>query len=157
MKVLYTGSFDPVTNGHIDIINRARDIFGEVVVLVVNNSTKSGLFTPEERLNLLGELYKEDSRVTIETYNGLVVDYAEKNGISTIVRGIRNVTDFGSESTLAYANRQYKKMETVFLPASLECIHISSTLAKEVAINKGDVEIFVPKIVAEAMREKYRR
>ena len=158
MKVIYTGSFDPVTYGHLDIIRRARDIFGEVVVLILHNPNKTGLFTVDERINLLKEVLKDEKNVEIDAYEGLGVDYARLRNLNVFVRGLRCVSDFEMESPLALANKDYKySVETVFLTTSKEHLFVSSSLAKEVAKYHGDLSLFVPQAVSDAMKEKYRR
>ena len=158
MKVIYTGSFDPITYGHLDIIRRARDIFGEVVVLILHNPSKIGLFSVKERIELLEEVLKDEDNIEIDSYEGLGVDYAESKNLNVFVRGIRCVSDYEMESPLALANKEYKySVETVFLLTSKEYLFVSSSLAKEVAKHQGDLSLFVPEAVANAMKEKYRR
>lgn len=155
MKVIYAGSFDPVTNGHLDIIHRAKNIFGEVIVAVLNNTRKSSLFTVEERINLLKEVLNVEENIEIDSFEGLLVDYARKKDCHTIVRGLRSADDYLSEYSLAMANMHYKDgVETVFLLSSNANLFVSSTLAKEVAIFDGDLSLFVPDVVGKAMKEK---
>lgn len=155
MKVIYAGSFDPVTNGHLDIINRARDIFGEVIVAVLNNTSKKGLFTVEERMDLLHKVLDGKDGIEIDSFHGLLVDYAKKKNSNVIVRGLRSASDYFNEYTLAMGNMHYKDgVETVFLLASNENLFVSSTLAKEVATFDGDTDLFVPPVVGEAMKKK---
>ncbi|MGO3751144.1 MAG: pantetheine-phosphate adenylyltransferase [Peptoniphilaceae bacterium] len=155
MKVIYAGSFDPVTKGHIDIIMRARDVFGEVIVSILNNTSKKGLFTIEERKDLLKKVFHGIEGIEIDSFEGLLVDYAKKKNCRTIVRGLRSASDYINEYTLALANMHYKDgVETVFLLASKENLFVSSTLAKEVAQFDGDLSLFVPEVVGQAMKEK---
>lgn len=120
MKVIYAGSFDPVTNGHLDIIERAKSIFGHVIVAVLDNVSKKSLFTTEERLYLLKEVLKDDENIEIDSFSGLLVDYAKKKNCKVIVRGLRSASDYLSEYTLAMANMHYKDgVETVFLSICL--------------------------------------
>ncbi|WP_455257135.1 pantetheine-phosphate adenylyltransferase [Peptoniphilus asaccharolyticus] len=155
MKVIYAGSFDPVTNGHLDIIKRAKEIFGEVIVAVLKNTAKNSLFTVEERLDLLREVLKDEDNIEIDFFEGLLVDYARSKNCTTIVRGLRSTGDYLSEYNLAMANMHYKDgVETVFLLGSSNHLFVSSTLAKEVAIFDGDLSLFVPEIVGKAMKEK---
>lgn len=155
MKVIYAGSFDPVTKGHIDIIMRARDVFGEVIVSILNNTSKKGLFTIEERKDLLKKVFHGIEGIEIDSFEGLLVDYAKKKNCRTIVRGLRSASDYINEYTLALANMHYKDgVETVFLLASNENLFVSSTLAKEVAQFDGDLSLFVPEVVGQAMKEK---
>ena len=158
MKVIYAGSFDPVTNGHLDIIERAKSIFGHVIVAVLDNVSKKSLFTTEERLYLLKEVLKDDENIEIDSFSGLLVDYAKKKNCKVIVRGLRSASDYLSEYTLAMANMHYKDgVETVFLLGSNEKLFVSSSLAKEVATFDGDLTLFVPDIVGKAMKNKLLR
>ena len=158
MKVIYAGSFDPVTNGHLDIIERAEKIFGNVIVAVLDNVGKKSLFSTEERLNLLREVLKNDQKIEIDSFNGLLVDYAKKKNCKVIVRGLRSASDYLSEYTLAMANMHYKDgVETVFLLGSNEKLFVSSSLAKEVATFDGDLTLFVPDVVGKAMKDKLLR
>lgn len=158
MKVIYAGSFDPVTNGHLDIIYRARDIFGEVIVAILENTTKKGLFTIEERKDLLEKSITNSKNIEIDSFNGLLVDYAKEKDCKIIVRGLRSATDYLNEYSLAMANMHYKDgVETVFLVSSNENLFVSSTLAKEVATFDGDMSLFVPDVVGKAMKEKLLR
>ncbi|MDQ0507794.1 Phosphopantetheine adenylyltransferase [Aedoeadaptatus ivorii] len=157
MKVIYAGSFDPVTHGHLDIIFRARKIFGEVIVAVLNNKNKAGLFSTEERLHLLREVLKDEKGIEVDSFEGLLVDYAQEKGISTVVRGLRSNTDYESEYMLAMANKNYGTgLETVFLLSDQNQLFVSSSLAKEVAMFDGDTSLFVPAVVGEAMKKKMR-
>lgn len=158
MKAIYAGSFDPVTNGHLDIIKRARDIFGELIVAVLNNVNKVGLFTVEERIELLREVTKDFDGVEIDSFTGLLVDYAKKKDCKVVVRGLRTASDYESEYILAMANMHYTDgVETVFLLSSNMNSFVSSTLAKEVAMFDGDLSLFVPDCVATAMKKKLIR
>ncbi|MGI5950183.1 pantetheine-phosphate adenylyltransferase [Peptoniphilus sp.] len=158
MRVIYAGSFDPVTRGHLDIIERARDIFGEVIVAVLDNRSKKGLFTVEERKDLLHEVLKDYDNVEIDSFDGLLVDYAKKKNCNVIVRGLRSASDYLNEYSLAMANMHYKDgVETVFLLATNENLFVSSTLAKEVATFDGDTDLFVPEVVGKSMKEKLNR
>lgn len=155
MKVIYAGSFDPVTNGHLDIILRARDIFGEVIVAILNNKNKKAMFSIEERISLLKEVLKDEKNIEIDFFEGLLVDYAKEKKCRTVVRGIRNSLDYENEQTLARANMYYTNgIETIFLLASNENLYVSSSLAKEVAYFNGDLSNFVPKIVSDAINDK---
>lgn len=158
MKVIYAGSFDPVTNGHLDIIKRAKEIFGQVIVAVLDNVSKKSLFTTEERLEFLRALLIDDENIEIDSFKGLLVDYAKKKNCKVIVRGLRSASDYFSEYTLAMANMHYKDgIETVFLLGSNEKLFVSSSLAKEVAQFDGDLTLFVPELVGKAMKEKLLR
>ena len=156
MRVIYAGSFDPITNGHLDIILRARDIFGELIVAVLNNVNKHSLFTTEERVNLIKEVLKDEENIEVDSFTGLLVDFAKEKDVQVVVRGLRTAPDFFSEYNIAMANMHLEKgVETVFLPASERHLFISSSLAREVAAFNGDLSPFVPKPVREAMIKKY--
>lgn len=157
MKVIYAGSFDPVTYGHLDIIHRAKAIFGEVIVAVLNNKDKSGFFTVEERLRLLRETLQDEEGIEVDHFEGLLVDYAKEKNIGIVVRGLRSNSDFENEYTVAMANKNYgTNLETVFLLTTQEHLFISSSLAREVALFNGDTSLFVPDVVGDAMKEKMR-
>lgn len=144
-----------MTKGHLDIIERSLDIFGEVIVAVLNNHNKEGLFTVEERLALLREVLGDNPNIELDSFEGLLVDYAKEKNCKTIVRGLRSATDYESEYVLAMANKNYKEgIETLFLLSSNENLFVSSSLAKEVAYFDGDTEMFVPDVVGKAMKEK---
>jgi len=150
MKIaICPGSFDPVTLGHIDIIERAADIFDEVIVLVMSNRTKkASLFTIEERIELLKRCISK-TNVKIDTYNGLLVDYAKSNGAVAIVKGLRAVSDFDYEFQQALTNKSlYPECETVFLCARGENMFLSSSMVKEVCSLGGDISSFVPESIA---------
>ncbi len=158
MRVIYAGSFDPVTNGHLDIIKRARDIFGTVIVAILDNKNKKGLFTVDERKDLLKKVLEGYDNVEIDSFDGLLVDYAKKKNCNVIVRGLRSASDYFNEYSLAMANMHYKDgVETVFLLATNENLFVSSTLAKEVSTFNGDTDLFVPEVVGKAMKEKLNR
>lgn len=157
MKVIYAGSFDPVTKGHLDIIYRARQIFGHVIVAVLNNKSKAGLFSVEERLDLLREVLKDQENIEIDSFEGLLVDYAKEKECNVIVRGLRSASDYENEYMLAMANKNYGSgIETVFLLSSNDYLFVSSSLAKEVAAFDGDTSMFVPDVVGLALKEKLR-
>ena len=157
MKVIYAGSFDPVTYGHLDIIDRAKAIFGEVVVAVLNNKNKPGFFTVEERLRLLRQTLEGEEGIEVDHFEGLLVDYAKEKNIGIVVRGLRSNSDFENEYTVAMANKNYgTNLETVFLLTTQEHLFISSSLAREVALFNGDTSLFVPDVVGDAMKEKMR-
>ncbi len=155
MKVVYAGSFDPITYGHLDLIKRAQKIFGEVVLVVLHNRNKQGLFTLEERLDLLGEVLKDETGIYIDSFEGLLVDYMAENNYNIIIRGLRSSLDFEFEFSLATANREYhQEVETIFLPTSPKYSFISSSLAREVASFHRDTNILVPAPVRKALEEK---
>ena len=158
MKVIYAGSFDPVTYGHMDIIYRSLEIFGEVVVATLENKNKKSLFSLEERLNLPRETFKDTKGIEIDSFQGLLVDYAKKRDIHVIVRGLRSATDYEAEWVLAMANKNTaNEIETLFIPSSHHLVYVSSSLAKEIAAFEGDVSDYVPPIVQEALMDKMRK
>ena len=156
-SAIYPGSFDPVTYGHIDIIRRAAEIFDVLKVSVLNNKVKTPLFSVEERVNILCEVTRDIPNVTVESYEGLLVDYCKKTGAGVIIRGLRAITDFEYELQLAQTNRKLgEEVDTIFLTTSLEYAYLSSSTVKEVASFGGDISKFVPPHVAELVYERFR-
>ncbi len=154
-KAIYPGSFDPVTYGHLDIIKRALSIFDEIIVLVATNTQKDTLFTVDERVQFMKRALKGVRNVRIESHEGLTVDYARKQGVTAIIRGLRATSDFDYEFQMALTNRKLSKQaDTVFLMPSESFFYISSRLIKEVAMLKGDITPYVPGFVAQKIREK---
>ena len=154
-KAIYPGSFDPITNGHIDIINRAINVFDEVHVVVMNNPAKSGYFSIEERINFIDTIFESNPKVKAEGYEGLIVNYAQKKDIYTMIRGLRAVSDFDYELQMAMTNRQlFDKLDTVFFMTDNKYSYLSSSLIKELAGFGGDVTKFIPNIVIEALKER---
>jgi pantetheine-phosphate adenylyltransferase len=152
---LYPGTFDPCTNGHLDIIRRASQQFDQVVVGVLRNSAKTPLFSIEERVNILKEVTSGIPNIVVGSFNGLSVDFAKSCGARVIVRGLRAITDFEYELQMAQTNRVLcPDIDTMFLTTSLEYAYLSSTTVKEVAAYGTDISSFVPPYVAEKMREK---
>jgi pantetheine-phosphate adenylyltransferase len=153
---VYPGSFDPVTNGHLDIITRGLAVFDAVIIAILVNPDKHPLFTVEERVALIREAYKGEARVRVDTFSGLLVDYAERVGASVIVRGLRAVSDFEYEFQMALMNRRLDpNIETVFMAPADGYSYVSSRLVKEVFQLGGDVSALVPKLVERRLREKY--
>jgi pantetheine-phosphate adenylyltransferase len=153
---VYPGSFDPVTNGHLDIITRGLAVFDAVIIAILVNPQKHPLFTVEERVALIREAYKGEARVRVDTFSGLLVDYAERVGASVIVRGLRAVSDFEYEFQMALMNRRLDpNIETVFMAPADGYSYVSSRLVKEVFQLGGDVSALVPKLVERRLREKY--
>jgi pantetheine-phosphate adenylyltransferase len=157
-RAIYPGSFDPVTNGHLDVISRARKLFDEIVVAVADNDEKQPLFSLEERLVLLrGALDKIDN-VRIAQFDGLLVDFAVAQKANAVLRGLRAVSDFEFEFQMALMNRKLEdSVETIFLMPKEEYTYLSSRLVKEIARLGGDVSGFVPRAVAEALAGKFKR
>lgn len=150
-KVLCPGSFDPITNGHLDIIVRARDLFGEVLVAVGTNSLKSNYLFGEQRADLVREATAHLDGVEVEEMAGLLVDFARQRGITTVVKGLRFGADFDFELQLANMNHSLSGMETVLLPAAAHNVTLSSTIAREVIRLGGDVSAHVPPCVVAAV------
>lgn len=143
------GSFDPVTLGHLDIIERAAELFDKVIVLVMSNSSKKPMFTLEERVDFIKRCITQDN-VEVDTYSGLLVDYARDHGAVAIVKGLRAVSDFDYEFQLALINKSlYPKIETLFLSAKGENMFLSSSMVKEVCSLGGDISAFVPAEIAD--------
>ncbi len=155
---VYPGSFDPVHNGHVDIIERCCPIFDEVVVAVLHNTSKDPLFSIEERVGLLSEVLAANPACRVESFTGLLVDYMEQLGARTIVRGLRAVSDFESEFQMALMNRRLDpRVETVFLTPKEEYSYLSSRLTKEVFLLGGNLDGLVPAAVLEHMRRRVVR
>jgi len=152
------GSFDPLTNGHLDIIARAAKIFEEVRVVVMHNSSKkSGLFTPEERVDLIREATAHLPNVSAEASGGLLIEYVENIGASVIIRGLRAVSDFEYEMQITSMNRVLdEQIETFFVMTKSQYSFLSSSIVKEVASYGGDISKLVPPIVKQALQEKYK-
>jgi pantetheine-phosphate adenylyltransferase len=156
-KAIYAGTFDPITNGHIDVISRAAKIFDKIVI-GVSNSPKKTLFTQTERIRLTSEVFHKNDKIEVLGFSSLLVDFAKKMEAKTIIRGIRAVSDFDYELQLTLTNRKLApKVETIFLMPSEKYIFISSSLVKEIASLGGDISKFVPNIVAQALKEKLRK
>ncbi len=157
---IYPGTFDPITNGHLDIIKRALKLFDLVIVAVGENPQKTPLFSVEERIFLVKEAVKELSesdRVEVEAFSGLLIDFAQKKSASAIIRGLRAVSDFEYEMQLALMNRKLSNsIDTIFLLTSLKWIFLSSSIVKEVAKFGGNIDDLVPRVVAEKLREKFK-
>ena len=157
LRAIYPGSFDPVTNGHIDIIKRAAAISDELIIGVLQNKAKTPLFSVEERVIMLREVTKNLKNVKIMTFEGLLIDFAAQVDAKVIIRGLRAITDFEYELQMSQTNRKLNAdIETLFLTTSLEYSFLSSTTVKEVASFGGDITQFVPEFVAEKITEKIK-
>ena len=155
-RAIYPGSFDPVTNGHVDMIHRSAKIVDELIVGVLNNSAKKSLFSVEERVSLLTELTKDLPNVKVTSFDGLLVDYMREIDANIIIRGLRAVTDFEYELQIAQTNHiENTEIETVFLTTNLQYSYLSSTIVKEFASYGGDISKFVPEQFVERIYEKY--
>jgi len=155
-RAIYPGSFDPVTNGHLDVIERARKLFDEVVVAVAHNDEKKPLFSLEDRLDLLGETAGKIDNVRIAEFEGLLVEFARREEAGAVIRGLRAISDFEFEFQMALMNRKLEaEVETIFLMPKEEYTYLSSRIVKEIARLGGDVSGFVPACVAKALRSKF--
>ncbi len=154
-RVIYPGTFDPVTNGHIDVIKRATELFDEIVVTVAKNPTKSPMFTVTERIEMLEISLKDIPNVFVDSFDGLVVDHAKAIGAIGIIRGLRAISDFEFEFQMALMNRKLNnELKTIFLMPHEKYTYLNSTIIRNLAQFKGDVSDFVPKIVADKLLEK---
>ena len=153
---IYPGSFDPVTNGHIDLVQRGKTLFDEVIVAILHNPNKKGLFSLEERMIMLKESMKGIDGIKFDTFGGLLVDYADSCGANAILRGMRAVSDFEYEFQLALMNRKLNRdIQTVFLMTGLRWIFTSSSIIKEAAQFGGDISDMVPPIVHKMISDKF--
>jgi pantetheine-phosphate adenylyltransferase len=156
-RCLCPGSFDPVTNGHLDVIERAASLFDEVVVAVPVNVSKKSLFTVDERIDMLGKACAHLPQVRVESVEGLLVDFARERGIPAVVKGLRAVTDFDYELQMAQMNHRLTGLETLFVATNPEYSFLSSSLVKEVASYGGDVAGLVPDVVLQRLHERLGR
>lgn len=158
MTVIYPGSFDPITNGHIDIIERCSKKFDRVIVSVLNNTSKKTLFTVEERVEMIEKSLEEYDNIEVDAFSGLLIDYAKKKKASLIVRGLRAVSDFEYEMQMALINKSlYEELETFFFIASSKYSFLSSSVVKEVSSHGGEVKDLVPDIVNDALNKKFSK
>ncbi|MCG9723755.1 pantetheine-phosphate adenylyltransferase [Vibrio brasiliensis] len=154
-RVIYPGTFDPITNGHLDLIERAADMFDEVIIAVAASPSKNTMFTLDERVHFAQEVTKHLDNVTSKGFSGLMVDFANQEQANVLIRGLRTTVDFEYEFGLTNMYRRLMPgLESVFLTPAEEHAFISSTIVREVAIHGGDVTNFVPQVVAEALKEK---
>ncbi len=156
MKIaVYPGSFDPVTKGHIDIVRRASKIFDKVIVVIMVNTSKTPIFSTEERIDFIKRVTSGIDNVEVDSYVGLVVDYARKNNVNTIIKGLRAVTDFENEFQQALTNKQLNSdVETMFLVTSQEYMFLSSTVVREIAKFGADITEFVPEEIKDDLLKK---
>lgn len=155
-RVVCPGSFDPVTNGHLDIISRASRLYDEVVVMVSINMAKKGLFTVDERVDLIREVTKEYGNVKVDAFRGLTVDYCKQHDIPVIVRGLRAVTDFDYELQIAQMNHRMSGVETLFMATNPLYAFLSSSLMKEVVAWGGDISGLVPELVHQRLIDRLK-
>jgi pantetheine-phosphate adenylyltransferase len=154
---IYPGTFDPITNGHVDLIQRGLRIFDKIIVAVAENPKKAPLFTAEERVKMAEEAVKGLGNVKVESFDGLLMDYAREKGAKAIIRGLRAVSDFEYELQMALMNRRLdQEIETVFMMPSEEYSYLTSSIVKEVASLKGSTKGLVPEAVEKEFRKKFR-
>jgi len=154
---VYPGSFDPITYGHLDIITRGLEVFEQLIIAVARNSEKNALFSVDERIDILKTLLGDNPRVRVDTFKGLLVDYAVQQNAKVILRGLRAVSDFEYEFQLAQMNHTVKPaVETLFMMTSVPYGYLSSSIVKEVASHNGPIDEFVPNVVKEALTRKFR-
>ena len=157
-RAIYPGSFDPVTNGHLDVVERARKLFDEVIVAVAHNDEKEPLFSLEERLDLLQQTVGKIDNIQISQFDGLLIEFALEQNATAVIRGLRAVSDFEFEFQMALMNRKLRdSVETIFLMPKEEYTYLSSRLVKEIARLGGDVSKFVPSVVATALGKKFKK
>ncbi len=155
VSALYPGSFDPVTRGHLDLVERALPLFDHLTVAVAVNSQKSPTFTVEERVEMLLEVLPQDDKLSVVTFTGLVVDYCREHRIGAILRGVRTISDFEAEYQMALTNRHLEPtVESVFVMPSAQYSYVSSSLIREVVRNGGDVSSFLPESVEQRLRDR---
>lgn len=155
VKAIYPGSFDPVTRGHLDLVQRALPLFDQLTVAVAINRQKTATFTPEERVAMLRDVLPADPKLSVIAFHGLVVDFCRERGIRAILRGVRTVSDFEYEYQLALTNRHLSPdIETVFVMPSVEYSFVSSSLIKDIVKNGGDVGHFLPQEVEQRLRDR---
>ena len=156
-RAVCPGSFDPVTNGHLDIVGRASRLFDEVIIGVLINQSKTGLFTIEERLEMLSEATSEYGNVRVASFHGLLVDFCRKQGAAVVIKGLRAVSDFDYELQMAQMNIGLSGVETLFMPTNPLYSFLSSSLVKEVAKWGGDVSPYVPDLIGERLVSRLRQ
>ena len=156
-RAVYPGSFDPVTFGHLDVIRRSSALVDELIVGVLNNNTKTPLFSVEERVKMLEEATKDIPNVKIDSFSGLLIDYAREQNVHVAIRGLRAFTDFEYELQIAQTNRKFSggDLDTMFLTTSLEYAYLSSSTVREIASFNGDISQCVPEFVGRLIYEKY--
>ena len=157
VRAIFPGSFDPITNGHLDVIHRGLKLFDELIVAVGRSPLKDQLFTPEQRVEMIAELVKDLQGVSVEGFDGLTVEYARQKKANVILRGLRSLTDVNYEFELAMTNRSVTGIETIFVMTTEQYGFISSTLVRQVASLGGDISNLVPENVYRRLRERFKR
>lgn len=154
-KAIYPGSFDPITNGHLDILDRALHLFSEITIVVAGTGQKNPLFSPEERMEMIREVVKDRKKVKVDRWSGLIMDYAKENQISAVIRGLRAASDFEYEFMMAAMNKQINPdVETLFMMTGQNLYFVSSSMVKECARYGGDISAYVPTLVLESLKNK---
>jgi pantetheine-phosphate adenylyltransferase len=157
-KAVYPGSFDPITNGHLDIIERCLDIFDKILVAVLENPKKKPLFSTRERVNMIKEIFTGRENIEVKAFDGLLVDFAEKNDTKVVIRGLRAISDFEYEFQMALMNQKLKPdIETFFMVPNVKYTYLSSKLVKEIFMLGGCVEGLVPDLVESQLQEKFKK
>tara|TARA_Y100001935_G_scaffold103404_1_gene85933 strand:+ start:2712 stop:3164 length:453 start_codon:yes stop_codon:yes gene_type:complete len=144
-RAVFPGSFDPITIGHLDIINRGLKVFDEIIIGIGENADKKYMFSSDKRAHFVRTVFKKKENVQVKTYSGLTVDFCKKNNSNFLIRGLRNPSDFEFEKSIALTNRKISDIETVFFLTSVENSFISSSVVRELIRNKGDYQLFIPK------------
>jgi pantetheine-phosphate adenylyltransferase len=157
VRAIFPGSFDPITNGHLDVISRGMKLFDELIVAVGRSPLKDQLFTPEQRVEMIAELIKDMPGVSVEGFDGLTVEYARQKKANVILRGLRSLTDVNYEFELAMTNRSVTGIETIFVMTTEQYGFISSTLVRQVASLGGDISNLVPENVYRRLRERFKK
>ncbi|HDS02325.1 MAG TPA: pantetheine-phosphate adenylyltransferase [Firmicutes bacterium] len=155
-KAIYPGTFDPITRGHIDIIQRSLKVFDQLIIAVAKNEKKKPLFTVDERVHMIKEICREEPRVIVEPFDGLLVNYVKKKGIELVIRGMRAISDFEYEMQIALTNRKMdENFETLFFMPSIDYIYLNASVVRELAALGADLKTFVTSHVEKRLREKY--
>lgn len=154
-RAIYPGSFDPITNGHVDIISRAKKVFDEITIAVIQNPDKTPFFELEHRLELIKHLFKNDPHIKVEAFRGLLADFAQKRNVYTIIRGLRAVSDFDFEFQMALTNRHLNtKIDTVFFMTDEKYSYLSSSLVRQLAGLSADISSFVPPDIERSLKDR---
>ena len=146
-KAVFPGSFDPITNGHVDVLKRALPLFDEIIIAIGTNADKKYMFTLDERMQFIKETFKNESKITVANYQGLTIDFCKEQKADFLLRGLRNPADFEFEKAIAHANRLVSGIETVFLLTAVDTSFISSSIVRDFIRNNGDYSLLVPSAV----------